>query len=184
MKDKYFKILNNGKSCHGGNFIWSLPTLNEDGSYNPGEWHEIEGELQMCWHGFHLTEDISKWVTAPNDFFKIYEVEIDETKQILKNYSDKIVVQRLRLIKPFTGINEQGKNQVQCLDGQLHTSNDTPSLAQFNGKIKCWHKHGKLHRENNPAVERIIGTNKIPNIEYWKDGRLVKSYKPFDDYLK
>ena len=53
---KYYKVLGkHGRSCHGGNAEWSLPTQNDDGTWTPGEWMpEIEGELEPCRNGYHV----------------------------------------------------------------------------------------------------------------------------------
>ena len=178
MKDKYFKILDNDKSCNGGDFTWSLPTQNEDESYTPGEWHEIEGELQMCFHGFHVTKDISQWVNQNSQNRTVYEVEIDETKQILEsNYSDKIAVKKLRLVVPFTGLNQRGENSTQCVNGKVHSDNDSPAIIRRDKQTREWWKNGALHREDKlPAITRLITKIKTdfdllcPIQEFWHEG--------------
>ena len=56
-----FKILKDGRSCHGGELAWELPTQQTDGSWVPAEWREIAGPLSLCSHGFHLTTAPNKW---------------------------------------------------------------------------------------------------------------------------
>ena len=58
-----FKILDgDGKSFHGGNMEWSLPSVTRS-KVTPGDWHEIEGDVDICRRGLHLTdqEHISNW---------------------------------------------------------------------------------------------------------------------------
>ncbi len=56
-----FKVLVNGKSCHGGTLEWSLPKKNRMGIWRPGSWHEVEGPLSICSHGLHLTTKPEEW---------------------------------------------------------------------------------------------------------------------------
>ncbi|MBK9272828.1 MAG: hypothetical protein IPM48_14680 [Saprospiraceae bacterium] len=53
--DKLYKILVDGRSCHGGDLKWSLPTK-KGNKWIPGEWHEVKGDLKICERGLHLTK--------------------------------------------------------------------------------------------------------------------------------
>ena len=65
-----FKVLNvNGKSCHGGNFKYSLPVKTEAGEWTPGKWHEVKGDLEMCGVGFHLTTSPLRWIAKQARLF-------------------------------------------------------------------------------------------------------------------
>lgn len=91
---KYYKILNKGKSCHGGTANWSLPIKNEDGTWTPGEWMpEIVGELVPCENGYHLCrpQDLIHWLNQ-----EMYEAEY--AGEIIEE-EDKIVVRKCRLIR-------------------------------------------------------------------------------------
>lgn len=101
---KAFKVLKNGRSCHGGSFAWSLPADDK-----PGDWHEHTGELKLCSQGFHLTTNPGRWWL---DGCRIYEVEYervlnkltdDELEQTINKA--KIVVGRVRLVRPVLSIN-------------------------------------------------------------------------------
>ena len=63
---KLYKVLSaDGRSCHGGDFQWSLPTKNEDGSWTPGDWTlPIEGEVVPCENAYHLCAegDLMHWL--------------------------------------------------------------------------------------------------------------------------
>lgn len=61
QKPKLYKVLKDGKSIHGGHFMWSLPTKGKDGRWKPGKWHSIDGPIRMCHNGFHLTKDPAIW---------------------------------------------------------------------------------------------------------------------------
>ena len=56
MSKRYFKILaEGGEPNNGGTGAWSLPTQNEDGTWTPGEWREVEGKLVPCENALHAT---------------------------------------------------------------------------------------------------------------------------------
>ncbi len=57
-----FKILVDGKSAHGGDLVWSLPTDNGDGTHAPGDWHRVEGTIQACKRGLHFTREPERWL--------------------------------------------------------------------------------------------------------------------------
>ena len=70
MTRKLYKVTGpGGASGHGGSLQWSLPTA--DG---PGEWHEVDGPLELCRRGLHLTWDPVRWYAAG---YEVYEVEAD-----------------------------------------------------------------------------------------------------------
>jgi len=54
--NQLYKVLVNGQSCTAGFLTWSLP---KDGK--PGKWHRVNGELEMCAKGLHLTTQPFKW---------------------------------------------------------------------------------------------------------------------------
>ena len=87
--DKLYKILVNGKSCHGGNLQWSLP------NGKPGDWHEIQGTLNMCTNGIHLTDKPAKWFRWN---CSMYEAEYEGEILWDKNES-KQCARKVRLIK-------------------------------------------------------------------------------------
>jgi len=89
MKEKkLYKIIVDGKSCHGGNMKWSLPK-----GEKPGKWHTVKGDLAICEKGLHVTAEPFKWYkwgcTA-------YEVE---TKDIIEWEDDKCVARSVRLLR-------------------------------------------------------------------------------------
>jgi hypothetical protein len=52
----FYKVLKDGRSCHGGDLAWSLPrVVPETGEIVPGDWHEVAGQLVLCERGLHLT---------------------------------------------------------------------------------------------------------------------------------
>ena len=98
-----FKVLDaNGRSCHGGNLQWSLPTQNADGSWTPGDWMPaVRGKLIPCENGYHLAEDaqVLEWLNA-----RLFEAEYRGECVDAKN---KIDVRECRLTREFTGWNER-----------------------------------------------------------------------------
>lgn len=107
---KYYKVLNrDGCSCNNGNYEWSLPVRNGDGSWTPGEWTEpIEGELRLCSKGYHIctAEQLIKWLNA-----RIFEVEIDG--EIIHG-EGKLVCRKCRLVREITVWNEQSARLFAC----------------------------------------------------------------------
>lgn len=86
---KYYKILEKGRSCHGGNMKWSLPTKGRK-----GKWMTYDGELVPCESGIHLATKPHAWYTWNCD---CYEAEIKGEHIDCKDH--KIVCRNVRLIK-------------------------------------------------------------------------------------
>lgn len=107
-----YKIIANGKSCHGGDHEWSLPS--NDG---PGEWHEVDGDLVQCQNGFHLTTHPSRRFYGQGN--ELYEAEVDASAGLLMPKatraenedeaefgpydSDEWVARRVRLVRKISG---------------------------------------------------------------------------------
>lgn len=90
MTEKLYKILEAGKSCHGGNLAWSLPK-----GKKPGKWHSVEGDLKLCENGIHLTDRPAAWFRWNCE---IYEAEASG-EVIWDRDSNKCVVRKARLLK-------------------------------------------------------------------------------------
>jgi hypothetical protein len=93
----YYKVLTAaGESCHGGTMQWSLPTRAEDGSWTPGEWHEVAGVIECCRRGLHLTDTpVNWWLEGARVFVAEYEGDVDTSPDA---DDDKIAVRRARLV--------------------------------------------------------------------------------------
>ena len=83
-----YKVLVDGKSCHGGTMEWSLPQGDA-----PGEWHRYDGALKICERGIHLTRNPMAWYKHRA---RIFEAEADG---IAEWQGDKCVAQAARLIR-------------------------------------------------------------------------------------
>ena len=99
MEKKYYKVLMNGRSFHGGNMGWSLPN-----GKKPGEWHKIGGTLSICSRGLHLTCEPAKWFAVGAE---IYEAEYRGDAQA---EGDKIAVAECRLIRKLTNAEAETLN--------------------------------------------------------------------------
>lgn len=89
----YYKILEDGRSCHGGSMEWSLPTRDGDGQWQPGAWHEVEGEIVPCANGLHASFNVyGDWMTWEGT---PYEIEFDG--EVIEA-GDKMVGRRARLL--------------------------------------------------------------------------------------
>ena len=89
-----------GGSFHGGSGRWPLPTRNEDGTWTPGEWRDLDAgrakprALVACEYGLHVFEpkNIIRWIGPA---LWIAEVE----GETLDN-GDKVVARKARLVRP------------------------------------------------------------------------------------
>lgn len=89
-----YKVLIGGRSCHGGTMAWSLP---RDGQ--PGEWHEIDGPIELCERGLHLTPQPEAWW---KEGAQVYEVEAEGvTGDVMAD--TKVAARRVRLIREVSG---------------------------------------------------------------------------------
>jgi hypothetical protein len=89
-----YKVLVDGRSCHGGSLAWSLP---RDGQ--PGDWHEVANPT-LCERGLHLTDDPARW-WRPG--CRVYLVEAEGVIGSCDDARDrKIVARRVRLVREAT----------------------------------------------------------------------------------
>jgi hypothetical protein len=87
---RFFKVLLNGQSCHGGTLAWNLP------NGKPGKWHEHTGALRICQSGFHLTSDPIRWWKPDS---KVFEVEVADDTSTVPTEDDKVCVRKCRLVR-------------------------------------------------------------------------------------
>ena len=122
MTKKLYKILIEGKSCHGGNMIWSLPKNGKTGA-----WHEVKGDLKICEKGIHLT-------TKPFNWYRwgctCYEAEAQD---IITWEKDKCVARKVRLIKEV----KHPKWWADC-EGWVNTLKDIAWLKPDGKPKKEW----------------------------------------------
>jgi hypothetical protein len=90
-----YKVLVGGQSCHGGSLKWSLPQQADDGSYTPGDWHRVSGDITICQRGIHLT-------TTPYQSWWKWDAELYEAEAegIAAWDGDKCVCRAARLLRP------------------------------------------------------------------------------------
>lgn len=94
-----YKVLLDGRSWHGGSMKWSLPTQGDDGSWTPGEWHGVEGEVVLCQNGLHLTDRPLRW---HGDGARIYEAEAEGVvglDELENSTGRKVAARRVRLLR-------------------------------------------------------------------------------------
>src|SRR5579859_4989977 len=100
-ESKLFKVLTDGKSCHGGTATWKLPKGDKPGAWMPS----IAGSLKSCEIGYHLTTDPARWWIGGAT---LYEAEYDG--ETVGDGSDKIAARKARLLR-----------EVPWSDGQVFT---------------------------------------------------------------
>lgn len=105
----YYKGLNEDGSCfHGGVGSWPLPTRNEDGTWTPGAWVEVEGDIEACVNGLHACRDEQVlWWLGPAMFALEYDGEPEDA-------GDKVVGRRARLLRRFETWNERTARLFAC----------------------------------------------------------------------
>ena len=97
---KLYKITSKNGETHGG-YKWPLPTKKR-GKWIPGAWTEpVEGELEACENGYHLTDadHLLEWANE-----EMYEVEYEGE---LVEGDDKYVVRSARLTKRIETWNDK-----------------------------------------------------------------------------
>ena len=60
-----YKVLVNGKSCHGGDYQWPMPSGNK-----PGKWTPEIDNAEICKRGYHLTSEPYNWFKLGCDIFE------------------------------------------------------------------------------------------------------------------
>jgi hypothetical protein len=99
MIQKGFKATDKDGKCKG--YQYSLPTQNEDGTWTPGEWHEHDGELNLCYSGFHwCLYPSGPWSYYSEPGTRIWNIEADQTAEQPKTPGAdyKLVSKRIRLV--------------------------------------------------------------------------------------
>ena len=92
----YYKFLKAGGKGPYSNFVWPLPTKNPDGSWTPGDWVEVQGDLTACRNGLHLCR--KKDVIAGCWWQELlYAAEIGSEEMI--ESESKVVVRKARLLR-------------------------------------------------------------------------------------
>lgn len=99
-KSAIYKVLrSDGNSAHGGDFRWSIPTPRADGTWQAGDWHAVEGPLELCRVGFHLTWYPGPWLRPGAT--SVWLAEGEEFGDHSASES-KVVCRRARLMRPAT----------------------------------------------------------------------------------
>lgn len=90
---RLFTVLVDRMSYYGGSMEWSLPTKNDDGTWIPGEWMEVTGDLILCQNGLHLTREPYTWFV---EGAMVFAAEHDG--EIISDGSNTVAVRRARLL--------------------------------------------------------------------------------------
>ena len=123
---KLYKVLVDGKSCHGGNMTYSLPK-----GKKPGKWHKHTGKLSICKSGFHLTWNPAHWWKKDAE---CYEVEAKVFGECTED-DCKVVVGEVRLIKKLT---EKDLEQFQIFYSGKHEVKSGKAIACSTSQVTAW----------------------------------------------
>lgn len=91
----WYKVLVDGRSAFADDLAWPLPRAFPGGGWEPGDWVEVEGPLELTVRGIHLTDaPFRRWVTWG---MRVYEAEPDG---IAARERDLALTGRCRLLRP------------------------------------------------------------------------------------
>lgn len=146
----YYKVTNtDGTPCHGGEGAWDLPTLNPDGTWTPGAWREVEGDLVACARGLHAAtpDQLVQWLGPA-----IWQIEYAEEPI---DAGDKVVGRRARLIRGFPGWNERTARHfaADCAEDVLHLADPAwrETLEVVLYVVRCYADGGATDEERDAA---------------------------------
>ena len=132
------KVLRGGRSWHGGEHAWPLPTRGADGEWTPGEWTPAVTP-SMCSQGWHLTREPALWWGEDTDV-GAYLAEWDGAHV---EREDKIAVERCRLLRPLTraemescGVFTEGTHAVSS--GSAWASGSATVWASGSATVRAW----------------------------------------------
>ena len=116
-----FKVLGaDGRSCHGGNLQWPLPTLRPDGTWAPGAAVRVEGPLVPCENGIHVAtarQVLEHWLGE-----RIYVLQ---WRGELLDAGDKWVVREARLLHPTAWDDRTARHfACDCAEQVMHLNPD------------------------------------------------------------
>lgn len=135
-KASLYKILVSGRSCHGSDLAWGLPTDDGRGGWRPGDWHAVEPPIVVCERGLHLTTDPTRWLAVG---CAVYAAEgAGETDAV----ADKIACERARLLRPapeaipawWAGVESFVRDEIGSASWFRPTGGPEPSWTVYPGR--------------------------------------------------
>lgn len=118
MTVQYYKVIGkDNRSCNGGDFDWT-PYLPKGG--RPGKWTPRIENVVACQKGYHVTEYWNMWYEAGCRIFEC-EVDGDVVGNDVAGVVDKVICQRVRLIKELTVIFDTESNVGDYNTGNRNT---------------------------------------------------------------
>ena len=125
---KYYKVLVNGRSCHGGTMDWALP------NGKPGKWHSVAGDLSVCRNGLHVTCEPSRWYVKDA---ACYEVEWRGGHD--GDGFDKIAVRECRLLREVSWADVQvfGDGKRTVTSGHAQASGSATVTAYGSATVEA-----------------------------------------------
>ena len=146
----YYKVLNDGKACHGGTYSYPLPKGKRKGAWTPN----IEN-IRPCSRGYHVctAEDLPKWLRDGNE---VYEVEL---RGATIDHGDKVVAESVRLVRRLEHMERVG--EVGICDGECELLDSGIWIVTGNSVIK--------RADGNSVIKRVTGNSVIK----WVTGNSV-----------
>ena len=148
MSEKLYKVLVGGKSCHNGQLECSLPKNGD-----PGEWHEVDGELQLCYRGLHLTDDPAQW-WEPD--CKVYLVEAEGVLGTCEEREDrKVVARRVRLIRE---LDSKELEELRIYTSGNHVAKARRHIAYDSASVRAFDS-ASVRAYNSASVEAFYSAS-------------------------
>jgi hypothetical protein len=134
-----YKVLVDGASCHGGSLTWPLPTQNDDGSWTPGEWVSVQGDLVLCENALHLTDHPASWYAERSQCWAA-EHRGEVAGELDGAWGSKVGVREARLLRPVewdqVGVWSEGEHQV--MTGTVRASGSATVEASGSVTVRAY----------------------------------------------
>ena len=124
-----YKVLVDGKSCHGGDLAWSLPEGDK-----PGEWHDVTGDLVVCRVGLHLTDDPARW-WRPGCTVYLAEARGKALGSCDTSEDRKVCVRGARLLRAAT---PDELAALRIYTSGVHTVTDGRAVASGSASVRAY----------------------------------------------
>jgi hypothetical protein len=163
------KVLLNLESHNNGKLRWSAPTPNGDGTYTPGDWHEVDGTPKLCRVGLHLTErPVAWWKAGGMAYLAEYDGATDGPDPAQDDDPTKFAVQRARLLRPLTceeleshGIYLTGQHS-EITDGRVILGGSAQVESVKDAYVVCMYGSSHIGRlKGSSRVDRMDGSSSV-----------------------
>ena len=156
-----YKVLVDGKPCHGGSqdFHWPLPAGDQ-----PGEWVSVPGPLQICEHGLHLTDDPFEWHVPDSTVY------VAEYRGEVQREGNKIAALEARLLRLESWENHRvfTRGEHTISDGLYKASGSATVRAYDSATVRAY--DSATVRASGSATVEAYGSATVISTRYHRNG--------------